>query len=74
MRQAEKILDYMRTHDGITTLEAYTNLGVTRLSARIWDLREDGHRIVSTRRRVVRRDGTTATVALYILQEEKSNV
>lgn len=67
--QTSAVLDYMRTHDGITTLEAFLNLGVTRLSARIWDLREEGHEITATRRRVLRRDGSVATVALYILKE-----
>ena len=69
MKQTAKVLEYMRTHDGITTLEAFNSLGVTRLSARIWDLKEAGFRIATSWRRVRRRDGTTAQVVLYILQE-----
>ena len=71
MKQTAKVLEYMRTHDGITTLEAFNSLGVTRLSARIWDLKEAGFRIATSWRRVRHRDGTTAQVVLYILQEAK---
>ena len=49
MTQEQRILEYMKTHDGITTLQAYNDLGITRLSARIFDLRSKGH-IISTER------------------------
>lgn len=43
--QNADILEYMRAHGKITTIEAITKLGCTRLSARIWDLRHLGYQI-----------------------------
>lgn len=40
--QCKKILNYMKTHDGITTLEASDKLRITRLPARIYDLKAAG--------------------------------
>ena len=47
MNQEMRVLEYMKQHGGITQLEATNNLGVLRLSARIKDLKEAGHNIVS---------------------------
>ena len=40
--QNDRILDFMKQYGGITTKEAFENLGVTRLSARIFELRQSG--------------------------------
>ena len=48
MTQCERILEYMKQNDGITSMDAY-RLGCTRLAARIADLKKDGHRISSER-------------------------
>ena len=42
MTQCERIIDYINTFGSITTLEAFTELGITRLASRIHDLTEDG--------------------------------
>lgn len=39
--QADRILDYMREFGGITTMDAFNDLGVTRLSARIYEIIND---------------------------------
>ena len=39
----QQIIEYLRTHKGITQLEATRSLGCTRLSARIWDLKQMGY-------------------------------
>ena len=44
MTQCERILEYMRQNDGITSMDAY-RLGCTRLAARIADLEKAGHKI-----------------------------
>lgn len=36
--QTDKVLAYMRKHGGINTYQAFRDLGITRLSARIWEL------------------------------------
>ena len=38
--QNEMILQHIRTHGSITTMEAFQKYGVTRLSGRIWELRK----------------------------------
>lgn len=47
MTQCEMILHHMKTHGSITTMEAFTLYGVTRLSGRIWELRKN-HNIIGT--------------------------
>lgn len=38
MSQNDKVLNHLLEHGSITTLEAYDKLGITRLSARAWDI------------------------------------
>lgn len=47
MTQEMKILEYIEKHGSITQLEATMELGITRLAARIADLRDAGHDIIS---------------------------
>lgn len=45
MTQTRKILEYMQTYGSISSMEAFRELGITRLSARIYDLRRAGYQI-----------------------------
>lgn len=45
--QEKKVLAYMKSHNGITSYEAFMNLRITRLSGRIKDLRDKGYVISS---------------------------
>lgn len=47
--QWERILEYMQSHSGITSLDAFRLFGETRLSAIIYDLRHMGYKILSQR-------------------------
>lgn len=49
MTQCEKVLDYMRHHDGISTYTAF-EMKITRLAARISELKKQGYTITSERR------------------------
>lgn len=49
MSQCDKIVDYMKEHDGITQRDAIIAFGCYRLAARIFDLREKGYIIESER-------------------------
>ena len=40
-----RIIEYMLTHKGITSQDAFKDLGITTLSARIKELRELGYNI-----------------------------
>ena len=69
-RQCTKVLNYMKTNKTITTLNAYDELGVSRLSARIWDLRNKyGYDIATTPKKVRDRDGVLTVVTAYYLEE-----
>jgi len=62
-----RLLDYLKAHKTITSLEAIRDLGNTRLSATIYNLRKDGYDISSTDIAVPNRWGTKTTVSQYKL-------
>ena len=43
MTQNERIIKYINEFGSISTLEAFTDLGVTRLASRICDLKDMGY-------------------------------
>lgn len=45
MTQTERIEKYIQDFGSITQLEAMKDLGIMRLSARIWDLKHNGRQI-----------------------------
>ncbi len=72
MTQEEKILDYMERHGSITPLEAMNELGVMRLGARIYDLKESGIKIITETVKGKNRDGETTRFARYRLEKENA--
>lgn len=40
--QNDRLLEYLKTHDGITQLTALNELGIFRLASRVNDLRKKG--------------------------------
>ena len=69
MKQTNRILEYMRRNKGITALEAYREFGCLRLSARIFDLRKEGHLIATEHVPVQNRYGETVYVTRYKVVE-----
>lgn len=67
--QKDRVLRYMRNHDGITSIQAFNDLGITRISARIADLRADGFIIASVRESGKNRYGEKTNYVRYILHE-----
>lgn len=57
MTQNEMVLDYMEQNGSITSMQAFESLGITRLSGRIYELREKGHIIENIRRETTNRYG-----------------
>lgn len=41
--QCEKILDYINRYGSITSWQAYADLNITQLGARIWELKDRGY-------------------------------
>lgn len=73
MRKGSKprIIKYMRIHRGITSQDAFRDLGITRLSARIKELRDMGYNISTIMIDGQNRFGEPVRYGLYKLIEEK---
>ena len=46
-KQKQQILDYMNRYGSITPMDAFEDLGITKLSTRIGELKRDGYPIES---------------------------
>lgn len=68
-----KVLQYMKEHGGITSARAFYDLGCSRLSGRIYDLKKDGIGIDKKMVSVQCRDGNYTRVAYYFLTGEDEN-
>ena len=71
MTQAERVLEYIKDFGSITPYEAFRDLGLMRLSARIFDLKAQGHNIKTTLTTSKNRYGEPIRFAVYTLGEEK---
>ena len=72
MTQEQMVKEYMQEHGSITTLEAYTELGITRLAARISDLSRNGEKIAREKVSVKNRYGENTHVTRYSLEMEEA--
>lgn len=70
MTQEEKVLEFIKENGSITSLQAFRRLGVTRLSAKIYNLRGK-YDIKDKYIKVKTRDGSTY-VKKYYLDEDKA--
>lgn len=72
MNQELAVIKYMQEHGGITTYEASQKLGVTRLSAVIFNLKEKGWIIGDERIVGKNRFGThTSWLRYYIIKKPR---
>ncbi len=70
MTQTEKVLEYMKKYGAITSWEAYTDLGITQLGARIWELeKKAGYLIKHTPKTVKNSHGEEIRIISYSLTE-----
>jgi hypothetical protein len=65
--QQDRIINYLNDYCTITPLQAMRDLGCYRLSARIFDLKENGYNIDTKMVEVKNRYGGTTKVAEYSL-------
>lgn len=68
MSQKQMVLDYMERFGSITSLDAFRDLGITRLSAVIFDLRAEGHEIKATDESGTNRFGELTRYARYQIE------
>ena len=72
LTQTKLVLQHLKEHGSITSYEAFKLYGVTRLSAKIYELRhKNGYSISSSLETVHTRLGHHATIAVYKLEKER---
>ena len=67
MSRADRVLEYINEYGSITPLEAFRDLGYTRLSAAIFELKRAGYNIITERKTGKNRRGQFVTYACYSL-------
>lgn len=65
--QKQKVIQYILDFGSISTREAFLDLGIARLAARIYDLRKLGFKIASVMETGINRYGETVRYARYSL-------
>jgi len=65
-----RIINYMKLHGGITSMDAFKDLGETRLSARIFELRKLGYDISTIEIESINRYGEAVRYGKYVLKGE----
>lgn len=65
MKQTDRILQYIDEFGSISSMEAFADLGITRLSARIFDLEDMGIRFNRKQEAVVNRYGDKVYYTRY---------
>lgn len=70
MTQHERIIEYMRTFGSISPMEAFKDIGCTKLSTRIGELIREGYDIRKEKVTARNRYGETCHYMRYTLEEE----
>lgn len=69
LTQNKVILKYLQSHKrGVTSMDAFEKFHITRLSARVFDLRKMGYPIQTIREVKNDADGQTIQYARYVLE------
>ena len=71
--QCNIIVEHIKKHGSITSLEAMTQYGIMRLASRVNDLRRRGVQIAAEIVTGENRDGKTVRYSRYKLLEEGAN-
>ena len=72
--QCEYIVRYMREFGSITTFEAFVELGITRLGARISEMRKSGMKIKGVTETSKNRFGKNVSYMRYYLTERGNDL
>lgn len=73
MNQCEKIVYYIQMFGSISSMEAFQDLGITRLSARIYELRNEGYQFDEKFETAKNRFGESVTYKRYRFQKETNS-
>ena len=69
MTKTQAVLDWLKTHASISSMEAIQSFGATRLSAIIFDLRKRGYNIETVKCEGTDRFGNKMQFARYYLRD-----
>lgn len=69
MTKTQAVLDWLKTHASISSMEAIQNFGATRLSAIIFNLRKRGYNIETVKCEGTDRFGNPMRFARYYLRD-----
>ena len=69
MTHKERVLDYLHQNGSITSLDAFREIGCTRLSAVIFNLKEDGYEFSTEFETKKNRWGDKVSFARYTLKQ-----
>ena len=67
--QCQRILDYIKQYGSITSLEAYRDLSITQLGARLFELKKQGYMFEKERINTTNRMGEKTHYDKYRLVE-----
>lgn len=70
--KSSKVLEHLKKYGSITSWEAIEKYGATRLSAIIYNLRDDGYEIISERIPFTDRFGDSHSFNRYILKNKEN--
>jgi len=70
MNQRKKIVFYIQMFGSISSFEAFRDLGITRLSARIYELRNEGYQFDEEFETSKNRFGESVSYKRYRFQKE----
>lgn len=70
--QKERILKYIKDFGSVSSYEAYRDLGITQLGARIWELKKDGIEIRTRWKSSLNRYGEKVLYKEYYLEGEEN--
>lgn len=73
MTKTQAVLDWLKTHASISSMDAIQSFGATRLSAIIFDLRKRGYNIETVKCEGTDRFGNKMTFARYYLRDDANS-
>lgn len=65
--QGKRVIEHLKSTGSITSMEAFQLYGITRLSARVFELKKKGYHIVKTMEVYHNRYGEPVKYARYML-------
>lgn len=71
--QKERIIQYINDFGSITTKDAFNDLGIARLSSRIFELKEDGYAFEETWETGKNRYGEAVCFKRFSFRKEQAN-